>query len=177
MPAERGAAEPGAPEVDDLEPAERPEVRPPEGGQTGHTLEGGQTGQRAIAEHSAPDGPDSGTDEAREPLEKRDSAQEDSRMAAKGTTSIDVEIFGGVYHVRGEQDPEYLRRLAEVVDGKMREISHHVPVVDSGKIAILAALNLADELLQCNNQQEGERVEMMEKVEELTGVLTEALNA
>jgi len=66
--------------------------------------------------------------------------------------------------------------LAGVVDGKMREISHHLPVVDSGKIAILAALNLADELLQCNNQQEGERVEMMEKVEELTGVLTKALD-
>ena len=157
MPAERGAAEPGAPEVDDLELAEREEA------------------QGAIAENSAPDGPDSGADEAPGPP-KRDSTQKDSRTASKGTTSIDLEIFGAVYHVRGEQDPEYLRRLAEVVDGKMREISHHVPVVDSGKIAILAALNLADELLQCNNQQEGERVEMMEKVEELTGVLTEALN-
>ena len=100
----------------------------------------------------------------------------DSRKASRGTTSIDVEIFGSVYHVRGEQDPEYLRRLADVVDGKMRDISRHVPVVDSGKIAILAALNLADELLQCNNQQEGERVAMMEKVEELTGKLTEALD-
>ena len=95
---------------------------------------------------------------------------------SKGTTSLDVEIFGSVYHVRGEQDSQYLLRLAELVDGKMREISRHVPVVDSGKIAILAALNLADELLQCNNQQEGERVEMMEKVEELTGLLTEALD-
>ncbi len=98
-------------------------------------------------------------------------------MVAKGTTSIEVEIFGSVYHVRGEQDQQCLQRLAAVVDGKMREISRHVPVVDSGKIAILAALNLADELLQCNNQQEGERVEMMEKVEELTGLLTEALDA
>ncbi len=98
-------------------------------------------------------------------------------MASKGTTSIDVEIFGSVYHVRGEQDQQYLRKLAAVVDGKMREISRHVPVVDSGKIAILAALNLADELLQCNDQQEGERAEMMEKVEELTGLLTEALDA
>ncbi len=113
---------------------------------------------------SDPDGPESASG-ARE----RDSK-------AKGTTSIDVEIFGSVYHVRGEQNPEYLRRLAKVVDGKMREISRHVPVVDSGKIAILAALNLADELLQCNNHQEGERVEMMEKVEELTGLLTEALD-
>ena len=98
-------------------------------------------------------------------------------MASKGTTSLEVEIFGAVYHVRGEQDPEYLLQLAAVVDGKMREVSHHAPVVDSGKIAILAALNLADELLQCNHQQEGERAEIMEKVEELTGELTEALDA
>lgn len=98
-------------------------------------------------------------------------------MEAKATTTIDVEIFGNVYHVRGEQDREYLQKLAAVVDGKMREISDHVPVVDSGKIAILAALNLADELLQCNNQQDEERVEIMEKVEELTAVLTDALNA
>ncbi|MEM1203857.1 MAG: cell division protein ZapA [Acidobacteriota bacterium] len=97
-------------------------------------------------------------------------------MALKSTTSVDVEIFGAVYHVRGEQDREYLQGLAEIVDRKMREIGDQVPVVDTGKIAILAALNLADELLQCNQQQEGERGEIMEKVVELTGELTQALD-
>lgn len=98
-------------------------------------------------------------------------------MAAKSTTSTPVEIFGTVYHVRGEHDQVYLQKLASVVDRKMREIGSQVPMVDSGKIAILAALNLADELVQCNNQQEGERVEIMEKVAELTGVLSETLDA
>jgi cell division protein ZapA len=97
-------------------------------------------------------------------------------MASKTTTSVDVEIFGAVYHVKGEQDRDYLLRLASIVDQKMKEIGQQVPMVDSGKIAILAALNLADELLQCNDQQEGERVDIMEKVAELTGVLTEALD-
>lgn len=97
-------------------------------------------------------------------------------MASKTTTSVDVEIFGAVYHVKGEQDREYLLKLAGVVDRRMKDIGKQVPMVDSGKIAILAALNLADELLQCNNQQEGERGEIMEKVAELTGVLNEALN-
>lgn len=96
---------------------------------------------------------------------------------ASSSTSVDVEIFGAIYHVRGEQDQQHLLRLAEMVDQKMREISEKAPTVDTGKIAILAALNLADELLQCNNQQEGERVEIMEKVAELTKVLTEALNS
>ena len=97
-------------------------------------------------------------------------------MASSSTTSTDVEIFGATYHVRGEHDREYLQQLAEVVDRKMREVGNKVPTVDTGKIAILAALNLADELLQCNHQQEEERVETMEKVAELTGVLTEALD-
>lgn len=98
-------------------------------------------------------------------------------MPSTSSTSVDVEIFGATYHVRGEHDREHLERLAEVVDSKMREIGEKVPTVDTGKIAILAALNLADELVQCNNQQEGERVEIMEKVAELTGVLTAALDS
>lgn len=100
-----------------------------------------------------------------------------SDKKTRSTTSIEVEIFGSVYPVRGEHDQEYLRHLAEVVDRKMREIGNHVPTVDTGKIAILAALNLADELAQCTEQQEGERVWIMEKVAELTGELTQALQA
>ena len=98
-------------------------------------------------------------------------------IRAKSTTSTEVEIFGNSYQLRGEQDSEYLQQLAKLVDEKMRTIGSQVPVADSGKIAILAALNLADELVQCNNQQEGERGEIMEKVAELTGILTEALDA
>lgn len=97
-------------------------------------------------------------------------------MAPKSTTSTDVEIFGAVYHVRGEQDRDYLQNLAQIVDQKMREIGDHVPVIDTGKIAILAALNLADELVQCNQQQERERDDMMGKVEELTELLSTALD-
>ncbi|MEE8138661.1 MAG: cell division protein ZapA [Thermoanaerobaculia bacterium] len=96
-------------------------------------------------------------------------------MTTKATTATDVEIFGGVYHVRAEKDPEYLRKLAELVDQKMREIAQQVSTVDTAKIAILAALNCADELFQCLKQQEGERVEIQAKVTELAGRLSEAL--
>ena len=94
---------------------------------------------------------------------------------SKTTTSTDVEIFGSTYHVRGDKDPELLQELASQVDGKMREIAQQVSTVDTAKIAILAALNIADELLQCRKQQEGERVEIQDKVtrlaERLEGVL------
>ena len=96
-------------------------------------------------------------------------------MSAKGTTATEVEIFGALYHVRGDKDPEYLRELADEVDQKMREIAQQVSTVDTGKIAILVALNLTDELFQCRKHQDGDRVEIEEKFQELAGRLGEAL--
>ncbi|MEL7060801.1 MAG: cell division protein ZapA [Acidobacteriota bacterium] len=97
-------------------------------------------------------------------------------MTSRSITSTDVEIFGAVYHVRGEQDRETLHRLAAIVDRKMREIGDHVPVVDSGKIAILAALNLADELVQNNQQQEGERAGIDDRMRGLIDRLDAAID-
>ncbi len=96
-------------------------------------------------------------------------------MSAHNTTATEVEIFGALYHVRGDKDPEYLRELAEVVDTKMRDISQQVTTIDTAKIAILAALNVTDELFQCRKKQEGDRVEIEEKVTELAGRLEERL--
>lgn len=99
-------------------------------------------------------------------------------MAAKSTTSLEVEIFGATYRVRGEQDGERLQELAEIVDRRMRDIGGKLPsVADSGKIAVLAALNLADDLLHCQQQQEGERTEIMETVTALTAELSQAIEA
>lgn len=86
-----------------------------------------------------------------------------------------VEIFGEVYHVRGSDEGGYLQSLADLVDRKMREVAEHVKG-DPERIAILAALNLADELFQIQGRQEGERVEIREKVAKLTEELTEALD-
>ena len=96
-------------------------------------------------------------------------------MATKATTATDVSIFGAVYHVRGDKNSEHLQGLAELVDQRMREIAQKVSTVDTGKIAILAALNIADELFDCRNKQEGERVKIEEKVAKLTGELEKAL--
>ncbi|MEM8962336.1 MAG: cell division protein ZapA [Acidobacteriota bacterium] len=98
-------------------------------------------------------------------------------MAAnKSTTSIQVEIYGAVHQLRGVGDREHLERLAAIVDRKMREIGEQVKTVDSGKIAVLAALNLAEELHRCTMQQDGERVQIMEKVTELSSTLAHALD-
>lgn len=60
--------------------------------------------------------------------------------------STTVEIYGQNYTVRGEGDPAYLTELARFVDTRMREVASEVSTVDPVKIAILAALNIADEL-------------------------------
>ena len=67
---------------------------------------------------------------------------------------VDVEIFGKVYTVSGEKDPEYVRMVAEYVDRKMREISQTTETVSTSRIAILASLNIADELFSLTNESE-----------------------
>ncbi len=73
---------------------------------------------------------------------------------------VDVEIFGKVYTVRGDKDPDYVRRVAEFVDRKMREISQVTETVSTSRIAILASLNIADELMTLLEESEELRLRM-----------------
>ncbi len=58
-----------------------------------------------------------------------------------------VTIYDQAYHLMG-QDPDHIRHLAEQVDAKMRAVATQGRTVDSLRVAVLAALNLADELAQ-----------------------------
>ena len=66
-------------------------------------------------------------------------------MAEKAAPPVFVEIFGQSYAVRAGKDPGYVHELAAYVDEQMREVSRASGVVDSVRIAVLAALNIADE--------------------------------
>lgn len=66
--------------------------------------------------------------------------------SAEHTPTIKVEIYNQVYNIRSDGDVEYVTKLAEFVDRRMREISSSTLTVDSLKVAILAALHIADEL-------------------------------
>jgi cell division protein ZapA len=59
--------------------------------------------------------------------------------------TIRVEIYNQTYNIRSDGDSEYLMQLADFVDSRMREISSGTLTVDSLKVAILAALHIADE--------------------------------
>ncbi|MEJ7618069.1 MAG: cell division protein ZapA [Pyrinomonadaceae bacterium] len=65
---------------------------------------------------------------------------------AAATPTIRVEIYNQTYNIRSDGDSAYISQLAEFVDQRMREISSGTLTVDSLKVAILAALHVADEL-------------------------------
>ena len=74
-------------------------------------------------------------------------AAERSRQetVAREAGAVVVEIYDQVYQLRGT-DPAHIERLASIVDNKMRAVSAHGATVDSLRVAVLAALNIADEL-------------------------------
>jgi len=64
---------------------------------------------------------------------------------------VTIEIQGLRYPIRSELDEQYVVELARYVDGKMARAGHEVPTGESLKIAVLAALNIADELFRCRD--------------------------
>jgi cell division protein ZapA len=67
--------------------------------------------------------------------------------------SIAVDIYDQIYHLRGT-DTAYIERLAAIVDAKMRAVSAHGNTVDSLRVAVLASLNIADELCTARQRHE-----------------------
>lgn len=70
---------------------------------------------------------------------------------------VQVEIFGQSYSVKAGEDPSYVERLAAFVDEQMKDVSRASGAVDSVRIAVLAALNLADECWQLRRELERAR--------------------
>lgn len=95
--------------------------------------------------------------------------------------SIAVEIYDQVYHLRGT-DPAYIQQLAHIVDAKMRAVSALGNTVDSLRVAVLAALNIADELQALRDRYDSlvgslsvSQVAMRSRAGSLAGLLDEVL--
>lgn len=89
--------------------------------------------------------------------------------------SIRVEIYNQTYSIRSDGDNEYIMDLAEYVDRKMRDISSGTLTVDSLKVAILAALHIADEYHQLKNQQQQVDAQLAARSAECTRMLDRVL--
>jgi cell division protein ZapA len=91
-----------------------------------------------------------------------------------GAGSVRVEIYDQTYHLRGS-DPDYIAHLAEYVDAKMRLISQQAATVDSLRVAVLAALNIADEFHMLKRRYDSIASDYNERAEQLAGALDEVL--
>lgn len=88
------------------------------------------------------------------------------------THTAKVQIYGQTYSLQGELDEAYVQKLAAYVDGKMHKVSAMTPTVDTQKVAILAALAIADELHSLKKER-GEREELLKEQAERCLTLVE----
>ena len=90
---------------------------------------------------------------------------------------IPVEIHGQRYSIRSTLDPEYVARLAAYVDEKIRAAADATPTSDSLRLAVLTALNIADELFRCRDVTDARDGELAERAGELERLLDRVLMA
>jgi cell division protein ZapA len=88
---------------------------------------------------------------------------------------VQVQIFGHSYTIRGEADQDYIMGVASYVDRKMREITEKVPVASLSKVAILASLNIADELFKERSRREQSQDMLDRRAARLNAVLDDLL--
>jgi cell division protein ZapA len=90
---------------------------------------------------------------------------------------ISVDIQGQRYPIRSALDPDYVTRLAAYVDDKMRAASDLTPTGDTLRLAVLAALNIADELFRCRDATRVRDGELADRAGELERLLDRVLMA
>jgi cell division protein ZapA len=90
---------------------------------------------------------------------------------------VPVEIAGQRYPIRSALDPEYVARLATYVDDKMRAAADTSPSGDSMRLAVIAALNVADELFRCRDANRARDGELAERTQELERLVDRVLLA
>jgi cell division protein ZapA len=91
-----------------------------------------------------------------------------------GNSSVRVEIFDQAYHLRGT-DPDYIIKLADYVDTKMRAVAEQTSTVDSVRLAVLAALNIADEYHMVKRKADGAGTDYKQRTLELSTALDKVL--
>ena len=97
-------------------------------------------------------------------------------MADNGRV-IPVEIHGQRYPIRTSLEPDYVARLARYVDERIRAAADSTPTGDSLRLAVLAALNIADELYRCRERDRARDGELAERAGEIERILDRLLIA
>jgi len=85
--------------------------------------------------------------------------------------SVTVSIFGQEYTLKGDAESDYVQKLAQFVDERMNEVARNSSIASTAKVAILAAVNIADELFR----EQHKRLENMVTLEDRSVLLTQIL--
>src|SRR6202022_4520237 len=101
-------------------------------------------------------------------------ATKHSAIKDPSNNAVRVEIFDQAYNLRGS-DPEYILKLAEYVDTKMRAVAEHTHTVDTARVAVLAALNIADEYHLVKRKTESGPIAYRQRANHLLDALDEVL--
>ncbi|MGE0449195.1 MAG: cell division protein ZapA [Vicinamibacterales bacterium] len=90
---------------------------------------------------------------------------------------ITVEIHGQRYPIRSSLDHDYVLRLAAYVDEKISAAADATPTGDSLRLAVLAALNIADELFRVREATRAKDSQIAERASELERLVDRVLMA
>jgi cell division protein ZapA len=90
---------------------------------------------------------------------------------------IAVEVYGQRYPIRSTLDEEYIVRLAAYVNERMNLAAESAPSGDSLRVAVLAALNIADELFRCQDSTQAQNGRLAERAQELEQLVDRVLMA
>jgi len=86
-----------------------------------------------------------------------------------------VEIYDQIYNVAGDLEPDYVAQLAKYLDLRMRQIARGTGAVDSVKVAVLAALSIADELHGMRQSREKNEAALRSSAERCLKLIDRAL--
>jgi cell division protein ZapA len=88
---------------------------------------------------------------------------------------VPVEIRGQRYPIRSNLDARYVAELATYVDEKMQAAAESTPTTDALRLAVLAALNIADEYFRCQESQQARKGALAERTQQLEDLVDRAL--
>jgi|TARA_B110000438_G_scaffold94979_1_gene94356 cell division protein ZapA len=92
------------------------------------------------------------------------------------SNQVHISIFGQEYSVKAPADPDYIKKIAKYLDGKMREVQSGFSTTQSStRIAILAGMNITDELFESRQSGESENTDVEQKISSLIDLIDESL--
>lgn len=88
---------------------------------------------------------------------------------------VTVELLGQRYVIRSSLEPDQVGRLVAYVRGKLRSVSNRSPQRDLVRIAVLAALNIADDYFRCRDRHAGDDLTVVNRAMEIEALVDRAM--